>query len=151
VNVPDLDRATILEAVLPALQRDLHGVHFDDDATTASGRIVARGHGLLAGLPVAREVFARVGVRLRAALEDGDDVRPGVVVARVGGPLRAIGAARRTALRFLDGLSAVATGSGPARADGLPTPLIDYAVQIRSRGAESADNGGVRFDLVMET
>ncbi len=77
----------------------------------ASGRLVARAAGVLAGGDVCARVFLAVDpeVRLTGRLRDGTGVRPGVVVARVSGPARSILSAERTALNFLQHLSGIAT------------------------------------------
>lgn len=113
--VPELDRETILGAVLPALQEDL-GAAGDvtsqaviAEAETGSAVITTGSSGRLAGMPVATEVFSRVNCRLRARVEDGDPVEPGTEIARVGGAIRGILAAERTALNFLGRLSGIAT------------------------------------------
>jgi nicotinate-nucleotide pyrophosphorylase (carboxylating) len=105
----------VATAVLGALREDL-GAEGDVTSTavipevqTARARIVARSAGLLAGLPLAKECFSRVNARFRPSKEDGDRLAPGDEVAIVGGALRAILAAERTALNFLGRLSGVAT------------------------------------------
>jgi nicotinate-nucleotide pyrophosphorylase (carboxylating) len=116
--VPSPDREAVARAVLAALQEDLDAA---GDVTseavipeeqTARALIVARSEGVLCGLPVAREVFSRVGARLRPGMDEGGTLRPGAEVAAVGGALRAILAAERTALNFLGRLSGVATQAG---------------------------------------
>ncbi len=110
-----IDRETIVAAVMTALQEDL-GAEGDvtsaaviPEEQTARAVILAGSEGVLAGMPVATEVFGRVGVRLRAHAEDGDRIQPGRTVAEVGGALRSILSAERTALNFLGRLSGVAT------------------------------------------
>lgn len=111
----ELDRETILGAVLRALEEDLgrEGDVTSDtvipEEETAAGVITTRSAGILCGIPVAKEVFSRVACRLRALAKDGDRVRPGDEVAEVGGALRSILAAERTALNFLGRMSGVAT------------------------------------------
>lgn len=112
---PDLDRETIARAALTALEEDL-GRPGDvtseaviPEEATARARIVSRSSGVLAGLPVAKEVFSRVGARLKPELAEGEGLEPGDVVAVVGGALRSILAAERTALNFLGRLSGIAT------------------------------------------
>jgi len=112
-----LDAAVLERVVSAALREDL-----DDagDLTTDAvieadrnsvGRIVARQDLVLAGLPVAREVFRR----LDAALEfdsrhtDGDAVPGGTVVAAVRGRTRPILQGERTALNFLQRMSGIAS------------------------------------------
>jgi nicotinate-nucleotide pyrophosphorylase (carboxylating) len=75
------------------------------------GRIVAKESGVVAGLPAAAAIFARVDPTLRFTphVRDGDAVTPGDVVAEVVGPGRGMLAAERIALNFLQHLSGVAT------------------------------------------
>ena len=111
----NLDRETIARAVLQALEEDLgregditsEAVILEEQ--TARAVIVSRSEGVIAGVPVAKEVFSRCGARLRAQVADGDRVTAGQTVAVVGGALRSILAAERTALNFLGRLSGVAT------------------------------------------
>lgn len=111
----ELDREAVAEAVLRALAEDL-GAEGDVSSSavipeerTARALVVAGSEGVVAGIPVAKEVFSRLGARLRARMKDGDRVAPGDVVAQAGGGLGAILAAERTALNFLGRLSGVAT------------------------------------------
>jgi len=75
------------------------------------GRIVVKARGVIAGLPIAGAVFARVDPSLRfvSLRSDGDRVAPGDVVAEVTGPARGMLSAERTALNFLQHLSGIAT------------------------------------------
>jgi len=86
------------QAVLPADLR-LHG------------RITAKAAGVIAGMPIAAEVFSRVDPALRFSprVQDGDRVTPGDLVAEVVGPGRGMLAAERLALNFLQRLSGIAT------------------------------------------
>lgn len=77
----------------------------------AQARIVAKAPGVLAGVDVAREVFATVDASVAVELlrRDGDAVAPGEEVARLVGSARSILGAERVALNFLQRLSGVAT------------------------------------------
>jgi nicotinate-nucleotide pyrophosphorylase (carboxylating) len=77
----------------------------------ASGALVAREPGVVAGLEAARAVFAALdsGTRFAALVAEGAHVQTGDVLARVDGPVRALLAAERTALNLLCHLSGVAT------------------------------------------
>ncbi|WP_243091091.1 carboxylating nicotinate-nucleotide diphosphorylase [Thermus neutrinimicus] len=98
------------------LQEDLgHG-----DLTTAltvpenllgQAVIVAKEEGVLAGLPVAREVFALADPRIAFTplVEEGARVEVGQEIARLEGPLRGILAGERLALNLLQRLSGIAT------------------------------------------
>jgi nicotinate-nucleotide pyrophosphorylase len=146
--MPELDRVQVLVAVTKALAEDLAAGEPPQagdipEAQTALGAIVCRGAGVVAGLPVAAEAFARVGVRMRPLIREGSRAESGRRVAEVGGSLRAMLAARPTALRLLERLSSVASGSRPAT-DG--DPLEAYAATF-SPGAPVSGDNGPRFEL----
>jgi nicotinate-nucleotide pyrophosphorylase (carboxylating) len=77
----------------------------------AGGVFFAKSTLALAGLDVAREVFAMVDgtVAWRSLAADGEVCRPGQRLATVEGPARALLAAERTALNLLQHLSGIAT------------------------------------------
>ncbi len=79
----------------------------------AVGRMVAKEDGVLAGTPVVDLVFARVDERceLEWAASDGDAVSVGQEILRMRGPARALLAAERPSLNFLQRLSGIATCS----------------------------------------
>jgi nicotinate-nucleotide pyrophosphorylase (carboxylating) len=68
---------------------------------------VARSAGIVAGLPAAAMVCSNL--QFTALVEDGTAVTRGTTLAFVSGSLRAILAAERTALNFLQRLSGIAT------------------------------------------
>ena len=51
---------------------------------------------MVAGLPVAKETFGRLGARFRPLVEDGARVGPGDAVGELGGPLAAMRGAAPT-------------------------------------------------------
>ena len=75
------------------------------------GRIIAKGAGVIAGLPIAEVVFTSVDPDLQFTprMYDGDRVSLGDLLAEVVGPGRGMLAAERTALNFLQQLSGIAT------------------------------------------
>jgi nicotinate-nucleotide pyrophosphorylase (carboxylating) len=100
-----------------ALEEDLNAV---GDLTSqavispsAAGRaaFVARAEGVLAGMPAAALVAAAVDpvLTIEPLLVDGSTVRPGNRLGTIAGPMRALLAAERTCLNFLQRLSGVAT------------------------------------------
>ncbi len=80
---------------------------------SARGRfgLVARQAGVLAGVDVADEAFARIDPEIRVIwkLSDGESLTPGSVIAEIDGPAGSILTAERTALNFLGRLSGVAS------------------------------------------
>lgn len=75
------------------------------------GRILAKSHGILAGVPMAEAVFRVIdkSLKIEWRLNDGSPLEPGALVADIAGRARAILAAERVALNFLQHLSGVAT------------------------------------------
>lgn len=118
MSAAGLDPVEVERVIRRALAEDLvFGPDVTTEATvpagtTATGDIVPRSTGVLAGVLVAAAVFDLVGgpeadVVLRAA--DGDTARPGEAVLTVAGPARALLTAERTALNLIGRLSGVAT------------------------------------------
>lgn len=139
---------------MPVL-RDLRMDADADDPRTALGTVVCETAGVVAGLAVAKEVFARVGARLRLAQGDGDRVSAEETVAEAGGPLAALRWSEGPALAFLARLSGVATsaaaGASPVAAD----PLEAWAAELGRAAAVSGplvvgDNHAMRFRLDIE-
>ena len=113
-----LDEAELRRLAESALAED----RADQDVTTAAlvpedqtgrGLIIAKAEGILAGLPIARAVFAAAGASLawRAEQEDGHRLSPGVRVVTIEGSLSSILRAERVALNYLSHLSGVATAT----------------------------------------
>lgn len=114
-----LDPETVSRIVDTALREDL-GI--DGDVTTAAvvpagaiatARIVARDALVVAGLPVAHAVFARLDRSLRwsALATDGDEVEAGAILATVEGAAKAILEGERTALNILMRSCGIATAA----------------------------------------
>lgn len=117
MSEPSLDRAALDAIVRNALAEDFGEA---GDITSkrivridqpARGRILAKQEGYLAGVPVAEAVFHAVdkAVAIDWKISDGGRLQSGETVAEISGRARAILAAERTALNFLQQLSGVAT------------------------------------------
>jgi nicotinate-nucleotide pyrophosphorylase (carboxylating) len=116
-----------------ALEEDLFLGDVTSEATLEPG---ARGEGhflakddlVLAGSDVATRVFERLGAACRFDARDGDRIARGTSFGAAQGALRALLAAERTALNFLQRLSGVATLTRrcvDALAAGSRTRLLD--------------------------
>lgn len=79
--------------------------------TKGQGAIVAKEELIIAGLPVARNVFHRIDkdIVFESPFEDSDKVKKGQTVVTLSGRLAALLTAERTALNFLQRLSGIAT------------------------------------------
>jgi nicotinate-nucleotide pyrophosphorylase (carboxylating) len=77
----------------------------------ARGRLVSRANGVLCGVPIAVEAFRQLDdkVTIRIDREDGSRLTPGASVLYLSGHARALLAAERVALNFMQRLSGVAT------------------------------------------
>lgn len=77
----------------------------------ARGRLVARAIGVLCGVPLAVEAFCQLDpkVTIRVDHEDGSRLEPGDSVLYLSGHARALLAAERVALNFMQRLSGVAS------------------------------------------
>ena len=97
--------------------------------TRFSGSMRARHRIVVAGLPIAREVFRAVVpyARFEEQAEDGEGVEEGSILANIEGPARGLLTAERTALNFLQLLSGIATvtRSYVERIEGTGCTLLD--------------------------
>jgi nicotinate-nucleotide pyrophosphorylase len=106
----------VRQIVRRALEEDIGGGDVTSEATIAADLVLtgffkAKEAGVIAGLAVAREVFALLDERvvMTAEVEDGDEVEAGKVLGTVSGPGRAILSGERTALNLLQRMSGIAT------------------------------------------
>jgi len=118
-NAPG-DRDEILKAAAPLIELALAEDIGPGDATSEAiiptdsilhGYIIAKGKGVIAGLPVSGAVFSRVDSKIDVVYQshDGAALVAGDLVAEVIGPGRSVLAAERIALNFLQHLSGIAT------------------------------------------
>ena len=100
-----------------------------DPAARGEGRFLVKEDLVLAGTAVAERVFERLGAECRFDRQDGARAARGDVVGVATGPVRALLAAERTALNFLQRLSGVATATrrcvDALAAGGARTRLLD--------------------------
>lgn len=116
-----LDWNAVLQEHVPALiQRVLAEDVGPGDVTTQAtlppdltyaGDLIAKASGIVAGLDVARRVFAAVDgdVEFEPLVDEGAAVTPGLHLAHVAGPARALLTAERVALNLLQRMSGIAT------------------------------------------
>jgi nicotinate-nucleotide pyrophosphorylase (carboxylating) len=114
--VPDLaPPADLAEQVAAALREDIGGgdvtARLVPEDQRVRGRVVTREDAVLCGRPWAEETFRRLdaGIRLTWRATDGERVKAGAVLFELEGRARPILTGERTALNFLQLLSATAT------------------------------------------
>jgi len=133
-SIMDLNKPKLAEAIRLWLEEDIG----TGDVTTLStipadsvttGIIHVKEDGVLAGLPVAEEVFRIVDPRLtfEARAVEGGPLRKGDTIAFVSGSTRSILLGERLALNLLQRLSGIATRTRAFvdALDGLPARLVD--------------------------
>ncbi|HVS76767.1 MAG TPA: carboxylating nicotinate-nucleotide diphosphorylase [Steroidobacteraceae bacterium] len=116
LSVQDLTPpADLPDQVAAALREDIGSgdvtAQLVPESQRVRGRVVTREHAVLCGRPWAEETFRRLdaGIRLTWRAQDGDHVEKGAVIFEIDGPARPILTGERTALNFLQLLSATAT------------------------------------------
>ena len=114
------DRVALDDLIRRALAEDVGSGDVTTAATVRSdargrGVLLAKAHMVVAGLDVARAVFAQVAgaghLVFTSKVVDGSRVGPGDVLAAVEGPASALLTAERTALNLLQRLSGIATAT----------------------------------------
>lgn len=111
-----LDPDSVREIITSAIREDLGSGDITTNAifgesSRSRGAIVAKDDGVVAGLPIAREVFAHFSadIEWRELKEDGERTKKGEVLAELSGPTRAILSGERVALNFIQRMSGIAT------------------------------------------
>jgi nicotinate-nucleotide pyrophosphorylase (carboxylating) len=108
--------------------------------------VITREAAVVAGRPYVDEVFRQVDplVVVEWATDDGGQVQPGQVLYRLSGPARSLLTGERTALNFLQTLSAVATATRRCvdAIAGLPCRILDTRKTIP--GLRTAQKYAVR-------
>lgn len=111
-----LEPARYRDLVRRALEEDLGRGDLTSDAVIdpdvrGRGIFMAKSACILAGVDVAAEVFRQLddSARFAFACGDGDECAPGTVIGEVTGKGRALLAAERASLNFLQHLSGIAT------------------------------------------
>ena len=146
-NPPILDRVDTMTAAMSALLADGARADGDSDAVGVA-RIRCTAPGLVVGLPVLKEVFGRMGGRVRPSVNDGEVIEAGALIAEIGGPLAAIRGASPTAIRLLTRLSSVASGFAD---EGHDDPLERWAAEVgRLSPAAPVGDAGPSFELEVD-
>ncbi|MCL6590332.1 MAG: carboxylating nicotinate-nucleotide diphosphorylase [Firmicutes bacterium] len=124
----------LAEIVKTALIEDVQSGDITSEAifqtnSIISGAFISKEAGVIAGLPVAAEVFRQLDphISFTTIRPDGTEVSPGDQLASVTGPVRTILTGERTALNFLRRLSGIAsqTARMVKLVQGLPVKIAD--------------------------
>ncbi len=110
----------------------------DGDATTLSTipadargrqRLIVKEEGILAGVEMARRVFAKFdpSLTMEVYIEDGAHVKPGDVAFEVTGPVRSLLQTERTMLNIMQRMSGIATTTAryQSRLEGTGARVLD--------------------------
>lgn len=124
----------LLHLIDLALAEDLTDQDITTDALIESdlygeATILSKSYGILAGMSVCSAVFHRVesALVITPLDKDGAGLTPGHPVAKICGPMGSILRAERTAINFLQRMSAIATvtSSYVEAVQGLPVKIVD--------------------------
>ena len=112
---------------------------------TASGVLVAREQGVIAGTACVAETCRQVDPALAVSWSrrDGDEVSPGTTIGRIDGPLAPMLTAERTALNFLGHLSGVATMAARYR-DAAGDATLVWDTRKTTPGLRALEKAAVR-------
>jgi nicotinate-nucleotide pyrophosphorylase (carboxylating) len=111
LNSPHLDRLIDLALEEDIGPGDVTTQALIDPELQGEAHIRAKAALVVAGLIVAARVFQKLDAKVvfAAAVDDGQEVAPGTVLARLTGPVASILTGERVALNFLQRLSGIAT------------------------------------------
>lgn len=115
MNVDEQLGAAIQKNVADALAEDIGSgdltASLVPETSNASASIFARENAVMAGRPWVDEVYAQLdpNIRIEWQQDDGDRIDENTVLCEIEGPARAVLTGERTALNFLQTLSATAT------------------------------------------
>lgn len=111
LNSPHLDRLIDLALEEDIGPGDVTTQAVVDPELQGEAHIRAKATLVVAGLPVAARVFHKLDAEIlfETAVDDGQEVAPGTVLARLTGPVASILTGERVALNFLQRLSGIAT------------------------------------------
>jgi nicotinate-nucleotide pyrophosphorylase (carboxylating) len=118
MNIDEDLAAAIQKNVADALAEDIGGgdltASLVPETSNASASIFARENAVMAGRPWVDEVYAQLDpdIRIEWQQEDGDRIDENTVLCEIEGPARTVLTGERTALNFLQTLSATATVTG---------------------------------------
>jgi len=125
---------------------DVTTTHLFDASETGSAELIAKASGIIAGLPVAKAVFAQIdpSFRVDTLMEDGTRVESGDTIARLSGKIRTLLTGERLALNMLQRLSGIATASAQyvEAVKGIPVTILD--TRKTAPGLRAMDKYAVR-------
>ncbi len=133
MNVDEQLGAAIQKNVADALAEDVGSgdltASLVPETSNASASIFARENAVMAGRPWVDEVYAQLNpdIRIEWQQDDGDRIDENTVLCEIEGPARAVLTGERTALNFLQTLSATATATAcyVAALKGTDTRVLD--------------------------
>ena len=108
-------KETITEQVRSAISEDLGDQDYTamliDVSTQADAKIIARENALICGIPWVNECFKQItpSTKIEWLIKEGDNVTENQIICQIHGNARGMLTAERTALNFLQTLSATAT------------------------------------------
>jgi nicotinate-nucleotide pyrophosphorylase (carboxylating) len=146
VQILEIPKAVLQEKLMDFLREDAGLGDITTDAvvpaeTQVHAQIIVKEPAVVAGILEAKALFEMLGAEFAAAVEDGDEVISGKVIAEVEGCGRAILAAERTALNILMRMSGIATAT-----EKLVKKVRDAGLDVRVAATRKTAPGLRYFD-----
>ncbi len=111
-----IDKKTVQKIITDALKEDIQSGDITTNLIIPRGQkakayFLAKENGIIAGLPVAKEVFKKLDKNIlwKSFIKEGERVKAGTKIAEVKGDLRVLLSCERTALNILQRMSGIAT------------------------------------------
>lgn len=128
-NHPQIEKIISLALEEDIASSDITTDNLVDLGTKASGTMLAKQDGIIAGLPLSKIIFKKFDAHFNftALVEEGAFVKKGELIAEFSGELRAILTAERTVLNFLQRMSGIASAASKYidELNGTKTQLLD--------------------------
>lgn len=80
--------------------------------SAAEAELIAKEHGIVAGVEEAKVILESLGLKFEAYVEDGDKIKPKQVLIKISGDTRTILSVERTLLNVMSRMSGIATATG---------------------------------------
>jgi nicotinate-nucleotide pyrophosphorylase (carboxylating) len=147
-----LDKKELDRIISEALQEDIGSGDVTTNlivphTTVSEAFMIAKADGIIAGLPIAREVFKKLDKKIfwKSLVKEGEHVFAGTEIVRLKGSYRALLTGERTALNFLQRISGIATITSKYadQLEGLNTVILD--TRKTAPGLRMLDKYGVKM------
>ena len=90
-------------------QGDVTSALIVPEGSVAEAEMIAKEHGVAAGIEEAEVLFESLGLKFEACVKDGDEIKPKQVLMKISGDARTLLCVERTLLNIVSRMSGIAT------------------------------------------